>query len=600
MANNENNLIIEPEKNTSSSVSITPDKVEVKKGGNLVIGTLNLALNPLKKRNELYYKNNPWYLIVDIILLALLAALAIFAFFNYNQKPAKRIEAKISSDSEIVSAGSMVSFNLNYESFVEADDTMLYVNLPENFILDSTQPANLFNSEKNAFDIGRIEPGVNGKIKVSGLVWGNTDDQQKISFNFKCSTCGKNGVNSSLLFHINNPAVAVEINMNKKVYQNSEFDGKIKLQNNSNNNIKNIILDLGSDISLKGSDKEIKDNKILIDSLDSNQIIEISFAATSSKNDFITIKPQLNLDILENNFSFSDNELSIEVSQPDLILEMTSDTKNVNEGEVIKYNLNYKNNGELAENITSTFSSNNPNFSLKSLKAINLPSNISLKNNILKINQLANGESIQIQLEATYDRRKFATGQELSAQTIVDYTSMGQSLSHAFVSSKNKVNSSISASASAYYYTSQGDQLGVGPLPPAVDMTTRYWVSLDLSASGNNLNNLSLSAELPDNVYFTGNKRILDGDLVYGEIGKRLIWEIPTITSGNKYRADFEIALTPGASDLGKILNLVENIKLSAKDSFTGSDITKTLPNINTNLKNDRLSSGKGRVVNIN
>ena len=45
--------------------------------------------------------------------------------------------------------------------------------------------------------------------------------------------------------------------------------------------------------------------------------------------------------ILENNFSFSGNELSLEVSQPDLILEMTSDAKNVNEGEVIKYNLIY-------------------------------------------------------------------------------------------------------------------------------------------------------------------------------------------------------------------------------------------------------------------
>ncbi len=599
MANNENNLIIEPEKNTSSSVNITPDKVEVKRGGNLVIGTLNLALNPLKKRNELYYKDNPWYLIVDIILLALLAGLGIFAFSNYNQKPAQRIETKISSDSEVVAAGSMVSFNLNYESLVEADDTMLYVSLPDNFILSSTQPANLFNQEKNAFNIGHIEPGVNGKVKISGLVWGNTDDQQKVSFNFKCSTCGKNGVNSALLFHINNPAVFVEIDMNKKVYQNSEFKGKIKLQNNSNNNIKDIVLDLGSDISLKGTDKKMENNKILIDSLDSNQILEISFTATSSKNDFITIKPQLNLNILENNFSFSGNELSLEVSQPDLILEMTGDSKNVNEGEVIKYNLNYKNNGELADNISAVFSSANPNFSLKSLKANNLPNGLSLQNNTLKIDKLDKGESGQIQIEASYERRKFATNQELSTQAVVEYSSMGQNLSHTFISSKNKVNASVSVNAFAYYYSSQGDQLGVGPLPPAVDMTTRYWVSFDLSASGNNLNNISLSAELPENVYFTGNKRVLDGNLVYGEIGKRIIWEIPSVTSGNKHRADFEIGLTPGASDLGKILNLAENIKLTAKDGFTGADITKTLSNINTNLKNDRLSSGKGRVVNL-
>ena len=47
-----------------------------------------------------------------------------------------------------------------------------------------------------------------------------------------------------------------------------------------------------------------------------------------------------------------------------IVIANRPDGKNINEGESVKYNLSYKNNGELAQEISVVFSSNNPNFSL--------------------------------------------------------------------------------------------------------------------------------------------------------------------------------------------------------------------------------------------
>lgn len=597
MENDNNNLIIEGKKNDSSAVSISPDKLEVKKHGSLVIGTLNLALNPLKKRNELYYRGNPWYLIVDILLLFLLAGLALFIFSNTNWGPAKRIDVSVSTNTENISSGSSISFDLNYRSYVEAEDTMLYLSLPDNFIIESTQPANLFVSEKNAFNLGHIEDGMHGKIKINGLVWSDTA-QQKINFNFKCSSCGKNGVNNTLLFNIDRNALNVDIKMDDKIYANSEFESQVILKNNTNNNIKDIVLDFGPDLEIKRSDKNISDKKIKVGNLSAGEEVKFNFSALAIKEDSIKFQTKVDLNINENNFSFLDAEKNIEIRQPDLSLEIKSDTKSINNGEKVKYAVNCSNKGESAKDIVINLSSNNPNFSLKSVQASKLPSGVKLEKNILSISSLNTEESSQFELEAVYERRQFLSNQEVSLKAELNYQASEQKLKHTFISTKNRVNSQISALANAYYYSPQGDQLGVGPLPPVVDMATKYWIFLELNVLGNDLSNASLSAELPNNVYFSNNKRVLNGDLKYGEIGKRLIWELDSINgSANKYRADFEVSLIPEQQDLGKILNLLENIEINVKDNFTGENISLKLPNINTNLKNDKLSSGRGRVV---
>jgi len=67
--------------------------------------------------------------------------------------------------------------------------------------------------------------------------------------------------------------------------------------------------------------------------------------------------------------------------------------------------------------------------------------------------------------------------------------------------------------------------------------------------------------------------------------------------SGGNYRAGFEIELIPSLAEVGTIPDLITNIKYSATDAFTNTEIFGDLKSINADLPDDPVASGKGKVV---
>ncbi len=598
-ANAINSGIIEPNE-SDNAVSIDKERVNVKKSGNLVVGNLNLVLNPLKRRSEKYYKENIWHLIADIFLVLLIASLILFLFLFNKTKDRDNIMLNIKPSSEDIVASSLTTFELEYRSNIKADNSVVSVLLPENFILESVSPNNLFDPTINSFNLGDLDINSNGKIKINGLVQGGIDDHQTISFNFNCDQCGRSGFNNSYIYNIEKQAIDLLTSVNKNLYLNAEFDGKLLIKNNSDNTLENIKINFGNDIIIKKSDYSIDKGQIIIDNLAALGEKTIDFVAIPKKEGEISITPKINLNSFGQEFSLSGQEFSSTVKAPSLNLTINSNKQNVVLGEKIKYSINYKNEGlESLKDIKINLISGNPNFSITSINSSNLK-NAKINNNSLVIYDLLPQESGSIDLEVLFDQRQINANQELFLKADLEYQIADQIIKYSLNSEKNKMISQVSTLVGGYYYSPQGDQLGVGPLPPAVDMATNYWIFLEFNNSGNDLENFSLTAELPENVYFSNNKRVLDGGLIYGEIGKRLIWEISEMSGGtNKYRANFEITLIPGENDLGKVLNLLENIKFTVKDKFVGQELSGNLKNIDTNLESDKLSSGKGRVVNI-
>lgn len=598
--NPDNNKLIIESPETDSAVNIDREKVQVKKSGNLVVGNINLVLNPFKKRREKYYKENFWHLIVDIFLLLLVVLLVLFLIFINKWQSPKNISLNVINNNKEISAGSLVSFELEYESKIDATESFVKVSLPEKFMIESISPNNLFNNQTNSFNLGDLKSGSIGKIKISGFAWGEKNDHQMISFNFNCLECGKDGFSNSLFYNIEKSALDISVDVGDNIYLNNEFDGKILLKNNTNNLLENVKINLGQDIVLKKSDFEIKNNELIVDKIDINEEKNFVFLAEPKKGESITIKPMININLLNNDFLFFGQEISKNIKTPKFNINISSNKKNVKENEKISYTMSYKNNGTGSiKNIKIHLFSANPNFSIESISANNLK-NAEFKDSIITIYDLLENESGSILLDVLFDRRQIAGNQDLYLMADLEYEVENQVIKYKTNSDKNKLLSQVSALASAYYYSPQGDQLGIGPLPPAVGMVTNYWVFLEFNNSGNDLENFLLTAELPKNVYFSDNKRVLDGKLIYGEIGKRLVWEIPVIPSGNnKYRANFELSLIPESDDLGTIPNLLENIKFTVKDSFANQELSGTLNIITADLKNDKLSSGKGKVINL-
>ncbi len=599
---NTSQIIIENDNTNDNAVCIDKDKVQVKKNGNLVVGNVNLILNPFKKRNSKYYQDNIWHLIADMFFVLLVIVFIVFIVFVNKKFTKDNVSLNISVSDDKLSSGSEVSFYLDYQANIDTDNSFVKVALPDNFVIKSVSPCNYFNTSTNTFNLGNLKKNSNGQIKITGSVWGELNDRQMISFNYICSQCGQEGISNYLFYDISQPILEATLITEDIVYVGSEFKGVLKLTNNSDNPIEKATIDLGPNIEIEESDLDIKDNVFIVKEMVGGESQEINFSAILKTEDSIDITPEINVNILGNIYSFLGSSTVLNVEKPNLTVTLTNDQNNVNLNEKISYTLNYKNEETTtAKNIKITLSSGNSNFSLNPVKVISNLKNTQIDGNVITINDLVADESGSIVLETSFDQRKVKANQSLTLKASIEYRLDGQIITYNINSNENKLISRVYATSNAYYYSPQGDQLGVGPLPPAVNMTTSYWIFLEFNNTGNDLKNFVLTAELPDNVYFSDEKRVLDGQIIYGEIGKRLAWEISNMVGGsNSYQANFKVNLIPSESDFGTIPNLLENIKFTVTDVFTGQELSGQIENINTNLKNDKLSSGQGRVIRIN
>jgi len=167
---------------------------------------------------------------------------------------------------------------------------------------------------------------------------------------------------------------------------------------------------------------------------------------------------------------------------------------------------------------------------------------------------------------------------------------------------EDKFNSDLFLENLARYYTEEGDQLGFGPLPPKVGAETKYWIFWSVDNNLNDLTNVSVSAVLPPNVSWTEKMSVTLGELKYNSARRMVTWKVGGVGrySGEdwpKRGVAFELAITPGAEELGKEPIIIEQIKIFGEDYFTGEFLERTSPNLTTNLIYDTLATGKGKVV---
>lgn len=152
------------------------------------------------------------------------------------------------------------------------------------------------------------------------------------------------------------------------------------------------------------------------------------------------------------------------------------------------------------------------------------------------------------------------------------------------------------------YFTNEGDQLGRGPLPPQVGKITRYWIVWSLHSSANAIKNITLRAVLPPSVQWSGKSIVNKGkNMTYNALARETRWtnELlePTADGCACAEGGFEVSITPLAKDAGAIQTLIKNFSVFAEDEWTGTIISANAPEITTELKDDPLAVGKGKVA---
>ncbi len=165
---------------------------------------------------------------------------------------------------------------------------------------------------------------------------------------------------------------------------------------------------------------------------------------------------------------------------------------------------------------------------------------------------------------------------------------------------ETKISGSAKLRAAARYYTSEGDQLGRGPLPPKVGKATRYWMFASLETGAAETRDGVVTFQLPSDVTFTGRSAVTAGQDLALE-GSTLTWRIGTIDAhagelSEAPSASFELSLTPTPEQVGTSPLLLSNASYTGTDTWTGEALSSHQAGLTTQLPGDPAVSGRTQV----
>lgn len=150
----------------------------------------------------------------------------------------------------------------------------------------------------------------------------------------------------------------------------------------------------------------------------------------------------------------------------------------------------------------------------------------------------------------------------------------------------------------ARYYDESNNIVGSGPIPPKVGEKTMVRMYWKITNSMHDLENIIVSGELPEGVVFSS-PASLAGTVALDSSLKKIVWSLNLLPSSVKsVLAQFDLSVTPTSADAGKILDLLKNIKFSAKDKSTGGTITIPAGDETTALPDDQYVTPGGKVTN--
>lgn len=583
--------------------------IKDEKSKNIIIGTLNVFSSPLKKRHEKHYKESTFHFIADIVLVLIIVGLA-FAWYLASQiKVEEVVDLVIKSEKSIVVGAKLQNFEIEYKN--KSDKTMqdsnITVSFPRSFLLDSVMPEEIFDATSNTFRLGNLESGANGKVKIRGAVFGDIGVHQSLSsvFNFNINN-KKESVLNSLMYLVEDSALDISLSFPGEVYSGTAFTSTVILSNTSNIALNDVELHFDSDnkILIKkvdcGDKCEVQNDVMYFPKIDVDEKIEVELEEISS-SDIGLIPFVFTAFASDGNNKFKQVvvEKNMTIREPGFQVEITPRSQVINTNKVVNYHVNYKNNeNNDIDEVKIKFISNNDNFIINKFEN---NKNFSISDGVLHISdKIKSGDEASFDLGVYFSRKHLKENQKASLISDISYVSSGKDVHYQKSSAEISVLSNLKVISKGLYYSPQGDQLGVGPIPPIVDVPTSYWIYWEFTNFGNDLSDFTMTADLPEGVVWTGNKSLLSGKLEYAEISRRILWTVDDVAKSNgEYKARFEVSVIPSAFDVGDVLNLIQNTEYNTFDTFCNQKIINNLKNIDTNLVDDRMVAGKGEVVSL-
>ncbi len=138
-----------------------------------------------------------------------------------------------------------------------------------------------------------------------------------------------------------------------------------------------------------------------------------------------------------------------------------------------------------------------------------------------------------------------------------------------------------------------------GPIPPKAGTETTYALVFTVTNTTNTIKNAKMTARLPAYIRYVGicsPRAECDPDtqkLEFNQLDGTVTWHMGDIAPGigvggtDPRQVAFAIGFTPSTSQIGQTPPLLQQITLTGTDEATGAPVTRTAPNITTNISGD-------------
>lgn len=287
----------------------------------------------------------------------------------------------------------------------------------------------------------------------------------------------------------------------------------------------------------------------------------------------------------------------INLENPPLKLVFSVSHPNFELADGVELEINLDNSGDSAlEDIAINLAATTPGFSLQGLKVMTDTSGLKIADQQLLLDSLPAKTAQKLKISVSF-ATKDESAKMVGWQAQSAYVYGGRTIKDAWALPDLKIRSKLTAKALAYYDSPQGDQLGVGPLPPVAGVPTTYWIFFELSSDGV-FKDVAVSGKLPARVELTGQRSVLAGEFKYNTSTRRVLWQLEELKAeDNGYRVGFEVSFLPDKDQVGQIGSLLSAVKYYAQDKVTEEEVEGSLDDLDTDLAADKFNRGQGKVI---
>ncbi len=582
----------------------------------LLLSPIHAAERHYQKRYHLRFRHARKLFFFDMCLLASIVFLFVGTLFWHFYDPTVRslVGLSVETSTERIKTGTEISYTISYtnHSDVPLVQPLMSFTFPKGFVMDtSTAPQN-FQTENSSITLSTLPPNGHGTMSIKGTLFGTPDAEYdtvvKLSY-LQEGEYTREFVIDRIITSPRDTPLAVEWKLGTAVLANGSAPFSLFVSNTGTENLEGIHISLpqihGVQFQTLSKDELLQQGATITVPLllphASTTILGtiLTNLDTQTKTLAFDIIPTLRA----NNEDFPQKHISksVQVIHPTLesVAVWKKETAKPSERAALQIQIKNTNAYDI-HNVQVTIPLPNTVDGLHMTQHGFVKNNIftTNKNYIAALGTIKSGE--QVTLDLIVPIGFIGTGKDITVHLTPEIHAdiplvEGASYIQKINSTPLKISSVLSLRSEMRYYTSEGDQLGRGPLPPQVGAETRYFATLVMSNSTSDIEKATVSATLsPDFVWGEKTSVSFGKDVTYDEATRKITWTAPLVPAHSDVGISFAVLFTPKENHIAKTPMAIQNISASAIDSFTQSSLSASARALDISLPTDTIGKEKG------